>query len=83
MELDIYTGSIAPLFTICSDSLILSGKYHLNRVTILSLASLLVALAIQVAVIPCQRGAYCQTSTGSALTGDITSVINELKGYCA
>ena len=42
---------------------------------------LLVALAIQNAMIPRQRGAYCQTSTGSPVTADITNVIEELKGY--
>lgn len=56
---------------------------YLNRATILALASLLPALTMQSAVLPRQRGGYCQTSTGSPKTEDITNVINELNGYDA
>ena len=54
---------------------------HFSRATILALASLLPALTMQSPVLPRQDGAYCQTSTGSPLTGDVTDVINQLKGW--
>lgn len=54
---------------------------HFSRATILAFASLLPTLTMQSPVLPRQQGAYCQTSTGSPLTGDITDVINQLNGY--
>jgi hypothetical protein len=56
---------------------------YMNRATILALASLLPALTMQSALLPRQRGCYCETSTGSPKTEDITNVINELHGYDA
>ena len=56
---------------------------YLNHITILALASLLPALTAQSPVLARQQGTYCQTSTGSPKTEDITNVINELKGYPA
>ncbi|MCJ1280066.1 hypothetical protein MMC21_007891 [Puttea exsequens] len=53
---------------------------YFNRSTILSLVSLLPALSLQAAVIPRQSGVYCQTSSASPDTADITLVINQLKG---
>ena len=54
---------------------------HLNRATILALAASLPVLTMQSAVLPRQEGVYCQTSAASPLTGDITDVINQMKGY--
>ena len=57
------------------------NNMHLNRATLLALASSLAGLTTQSAVIPRQNGVYCQTSTASPLTGDITEVINQMKAY--
>lgn len=56
---------------------------YFNRATILTLTSLLPVLTVHSAVLPRQQGVYCQTSTASPLTGDVTSVINQLNGYGA
>ena len=53
---------------------------HFSTASVLALATLLPTLTLSAAVLPRQRGATCQTSTGSPKTEDITNVINELKG---